>query len=240
MDKDKATKRRPGAKPKGPITDKRRAFTTRITEEMRERLEQAAAESGRSISQETELMLESAFERDIAFHAMFGSAELNSLFKMLAAAADIVDERMGKSWKSDYETFVAMKTAWEKLINGLRPDLKAEDRTVLAEVREADPGPSPTPPTRSANLAALEYRASHDTEPGLLGMGGPLAPEERETLEAYEREEGEYKAKIAVWDEQRNRERQLLQKLLDGWDRTKKVGEQAADEALFPPPQGNG
>jgi TraY domain len=52
---------KPGPKPRGPFKDKRRTITTRITEEIRAKLEAACAASGRSLSQEIELRLEIAF-----------------------------------------------------------------------------------------------------------------------------------------------------------------------------------
>lgn len=44
--------------------DRRKTFTTRITAKTRALLEQAAAESGRSLSQEIELRLEKSFWRE--------------------------------------------------------------------------------------------------------------------------------------------------------------------------------
>ncbi len=58
------TRRRPGPKPRGPFQNKRLTLTTRITEDLREKLEAAAEASGRSLSQEIELRLTQSFTAD--------------------------------------------------------------------------------------------------------------------------------------------------------------------------------
>ncbi len=54
-------KRGPGRPARGPYTDKRKTLTTRITADMRQALEDAAAKADRSLSQEIELRLEQSF-----------------------------------------------------------------------------------------------------------------------------------------------------------------------------------
>jgi hypothetical protein len=56
-------KRAPGGgrKPKGPIKGKSAALSTRITPELRQLLDDAAEEAGRSLSQEVELRLRASF-----------------------------------------------------------------------------------------------------------------------------------------------------------------------------------
>lgn len=56
--------KRPGPKPRGPFQDKRKTLTTRITEDTRARLDAAAQQTGRSLSQEIELRLEKSFLLD--------------------------------------------------------------------------------------------------------------------------------------------------------------------------------
>ncbi len=55
---------RPGPKPRGPFIDKRKTMSTRLTSKTRAQLDAAAAQSGRSLSQEIELRLVLSFERD--------------------------------------------------------------------------------------------------------------------------------------------------------------------------------
>lgn len=60
MDK-KSERKRPGPKPKGPFEGKRKTLTTRITENTRTALEDAATQNDRSLSQEIEFRLAKSF-----------------------------------------------------------------------------------------------------------------------------------------------------------------------------------
>jgi hypothetical protein len=53
---------RRGPKPQGPFEYKRRMLTTRITDDIRTKLDAAARAAGRSLSQEVEMRLESSFQ----------------------------------------------------------------------------------------------------------------------------------------------------------------------------------
>ncbi len=72
-------KRGPGRPARGPYTDKRKTLTTRITADMRQALEDAAAKADRSLSQEIELRLEQSFR----VGDLFGGGQ------HLAEAADV-------------------------------------------------------------------------------------------------------------------------------------------------------
>ena len=72
-------KRGPGRPARGPYTDKRKTLTTRITADMRQALEDAAAKADRSLSQEIELRLEQSFR----VGDLFGGGQ------NLAEAADV-------------------------------------------------------------------------------------------------------------------------------------------------------
>lgn len=53
-----------GPKPQGPFEYKRRMLTTRITDDIRTKLDAAAGAAGRSLSQEIEMRLESSFQAE--------------------------------------------------------------------------------------------------------------------------------------------------------------------------------
>jgi hypothetical protein len=53
---------RRGPKPQGPFEYKRRMLTTRITDDIRTKLDAAARDAGRSLSQEIEMRLEGSFQ----------------------------------------------------------------------------------------------------------------------------------------------------------------------------------
>lgn len=110
-------KGKPGPKPRGPFQNKRRTLTTKITESTRKSLEEAAAGTDRSLSQEIEFRLEQSFYDD----REYGGAQQRALFRTLAAVASIIEERTGKSWIEDGWTAVAVNRAWRELIQEFRP-----------------------------------------------------------------------------------------------------------------------
>ncbi len=61
-------KRKPGRPPAGPYEGKRKTLSTRITPELRDKLEAASKASGRSLSQEIELRLDRSFQTDVQLH----------------------------------------------------------------------------------------------------------------------------------------------------------------------------
>jgi hypothetical protein len=84
-----ANGRRSGPSPRGPFEDKRRTFTTRITELTRKALDAAAEATGRSLSQEIEVRLEATFHADRearAFSDVFYGTEFASLLEVIAKA----------------------------------------------------------------------------------------------------------------------------------------------------------
>src|SRR5690242_4365213 len=89
-------RRRPGPKPRGPFENKRLTLTTRITEDLRKKLEAAAEATGRSLSQEIELRLLESFtaaERlasieQFAAETMQFSRETRAANERMAASAD--------------------------------------------------------------------------------------------------------------------------------------------------------
>jgi hypothetical protein len=109
------------ALPKG--AGKRHALGLRVTAECRKALEEAAASSGRSISQEIEFRLERSLQQDAAF----GGREMAGLFLMMSGAAALICARRGaKAWSSDSETFLAIRAAWRGLIDQAAPDYTGE------------------------------------------------------------------------------------------------------------------
>jgi hypothetical protein len=96
-------RRRPGPKPQGPFENKRRTLTTRITEDMRAKLEVAATASGRSLSQEIELRL----HESIAADGALGGPRTATIFKMLAGASLLLAR--DDAWLDDREKFKAVQ-----------------------------------------------------------------------------------------------------------------------------------
>lgn len=168
-------------------------LSMRTTAEIRQRMEKAAEANGRSLASEVEDRLLSSFNQDDMLEAMFGNAELINLFRILAASTDIVERRTGNSWTADYETFVAVRTAWKKLIDEFCPIPAPKNVKAARKVAELDPGPPPENPKDNER-----------------------------------------------WQKRWEIYRAELQENIDHWNEIERIGEQAADESMFPPPQGNG
>ena len=181
-----------GPPPRGPFEDKHSALSTRITKKTRKRLDHATAVSGRSLSQEIELRLEQSFRDEDAV----GGAETSALLKLMAAGAIIVQQRTGKSWTEDWDTFVAVQQCWKKLLVATAfPGLPKEVRTAW-EAELPDPPESPQRPK------------PHGVVPGsglLLAASPPLSDKERQAYEkkwvAYDKAEVRYRRRFQAVSE---------------------------------------
>ena len=63
-------KRRRGRPTKPPVPGERVPLSLRVTAEIKDELEQAAIQSGRSLSQEAELRLQTSFEREFILKSL--------------------------------------------------------------------------------------------------------------------------------------------------------------------------
>jgi hypothetical protein len=78
------------AVPKG--QGERVAVLSRTTREMRQRLEEAAAKSGRSLGQEVEYRLESTFQREDLFYEVIGREHAKFISATVTALRDAIEE----------------------------------------------------------------------------------------------------------------------------------------------------
>ncbi len=97
----------------------------RPTPQIRAKLEQAAHENGRSMSQEVEARLEASFLDEEARNREMGGKELQALFRLLGAAAEIIEARTGRNWSEDWETGIAVFSAWQRLLVDAMPKTPA-------------------------------------------------------------------------------------------------------------------
>lgn len=92
----------------------------RPTLDLRGKLDQASAESGKSLSQEIESRLERSFLSDSAnervIEAAFADKTTYRLMVMLATAKSLAEEETGKSTFKDWETQYAFMQASEMLL----------------------------------------------------------------------------------------------------------------------------
>ncbi len=98
---------KPGPKPRGPFADKRRTLTTRITDRTRQRLEDAAAATDRSLSQEIEMRLERSFTEEAnlqwAYKQIIGDEALHRAIMLPNSLIRISQEKTGVPWYQDSE-----------------------------------------------------------------------------------------------------------------------------------------
>lgn len=92
---------RGGRPPRGPYSGKSSAISTRVTADLRKRLDRAAARSDRSLSQEIEHRLDHSFYEEDALTDAFGGPHNLTLMRVLGAAAAAIEVRCGKTWVED-------------------------------------------------------------------------------------------------------------------------------------------
>jgi hypothetical protein len=141
-----------------PGKGKRVPLNMRTTQEIRERLEQAAADSGRSLVQEVEARLERSFQEEDAL----GGRQLRSMFGLLANAAVLIEEQTGKSCFEDYHTWIAVHAAWKRLIVAFAPSWPEEMAVALKEAIAAPTPKFPMPPAIPLGLQSFFGQGSED------------------------------------------------------------------------------
>ena len=97
--------------------------------EVRRRIVEAAKESGRALSQEIEARLHRTFEAD----QQVGGPELWALFKMMAAAAELIEHRTEQSWTTDAASARAVQISWDRIIEEFLPNIVPKD--VMTDIR---------------------------------------------------------------------------------------------------------
>jgi len=112
-----AAKKRIGRPPKAKEDRKAVNFTFRSRGQMRERLEKAAAASGRSISEEIEFRLNQSFDEERLSAAFLGG---NDTAKALQGIANVMqlETAAGTPWSKDQEKVEAVRTAADLIIAG--------------------------------------------------------------------------------------------------------------------------
>ena len=116
--------------------DRRKTTSTRITAETRARLEEAAADSGRSLAQEIEFRLAWSFAKEKSqaeisdgavggFYASFGNLETFLVARVLANAIQTIEAVTGKNWMDDPEVHRQTQVACIKILDAFRPPVGA-------------------------------------------------------------------------------------------------------------------
>lgn len=101
---------------------KRIPLSFRTTPTLRSALDQAAAESGRSLAQETEARLQRSLDDDRAY----GGGEQAEVVRRMASIMNFVSSRFGGSWLHDQAGFDVVVEALDEMLAGLRPSVRVE------------------------------------------------------------------------------------------------------------------
>jgi hypothetical protein len=125
---------------------KRASFNTRLRNTLKERLEESARAAGRSLSEEIESRLERSFDRTESL----GGPEYEALFQMMAAAARVIEFRLGKSPLSDPEGSGVARNAWRQIIQSVTADplegeVYKESLRITDEMKNWNPPARPNP-----------------------------------------------------------------------------------------------
>ena len=114
-----------GRPPRGEYPAKRRVFSSRIREDTWQTLRQAAAESGRSISQEFEHQLRRALNEEKDTERAFRDPRTLALMKMAAMAAlnsaPAGEKASNVHWTSNVEAFDRGLNAIVNVLKAFRP-----------------------------------------------------------------------------------------------------------------------
>jgi hypothetical protein len=151
----------------------------RTTKEVRDCMEAAAVASGRSLVQEVEARVMQTLEEED--HA-YGGPRMAALFRMMAAAARLIEAESGRRAVDHYETGLAVHEAWRTLLADFAPlgAMSAETKALLLEPIEWPlPPAGPSVGLLSGFPDSEEYkRAMADYE--------PLAKEYQQALKTAE------------------------------------------------------
>ena len=130
--KASAKKRPRGRPPLKPGRGKRSSFNTRITSQLKERLERDAKSAGRSLSEQIERRLEEAYLRDEAddrvrentlegIYDSFGGKKKFEVMRLKASMIQMVEQRTGKSYFDDPDTNIKANNMMSEADNQYGP-----------------------------------------------------------------------------------------------------------------------
>jgi hypothetical protein len=126
-----------GRRPKGEYPEKKRVFASRVREDTWQKLQRAAAKSGRSLSQEFEFRLRRGLDEDEKIETTFGDPKTYGLMKLAAQAIKSMCELRNTKvhWTADVEAFDLAIEVITRTLKGFRPhELRAADLEVRPEL----------------------------------------------------------------------------------------------------------
>lgn len=110
-----------GRPPLPPGKRKRESMGFRPTPELRKKLENAAKESGLSLTQVVERRLDQSFLGDELLGVLFGDKSTYRLMVLLGTIINLVQEQTGKKLSEDPETYAEVKNAVSVVLKAFGP-----------------------------------------------------------------------------------------------------------------------
>ena len=156
-----------GPAPRGEYVGKSSVFSTRIRPDLRQKLEQGAKKSGRSLSQEIEHRLRRTFVQDQEISDMFGDRRTFLLMKMMAAAIQFKGHnRPTGEWLESPEDFEIAIAAALSVLEAVRPSGPVDpDNPFLAHYVKA----------KAADISFVIWNAVKNADPALSLIRGTRA-----------------------------------------------------------------
>ncbi len=113
-----------GRKPKGEYQGKSVVFSTRLRPDTKGALQQAAAKSGRSLSQEVEHRLRRSFDEDRDLFERFGGRENYALLRLIGSCLDMNynPTKPDATWRDDCYTFDQTLATITSVLGAFRPE----------------------------------------------------------------------------------------------------------------------
>jgi hypothetical protein len=112
-----------GRRPRGEYPEKKRVFASRVREDTWEMLQRAAANSGRSVSQEFEFRLRRGLDEDEKIESTFGDLKTYGLMKLAAQAVKSMCElkNVNVHWTANVTAFDEALEVITRTLKGFRP-----------------------------------------------------------------------------------------------------------------------
>jgi hypothetical protein len=181
-------KRAPGGgrKPKGPIGSNGAWLQARITDELRANLEQAAAASGRSLSQEAQVRLKESFDLPAELQRHWGTAEVRALAQLVSRVVSSTHSAVGATpfqeagdlaWHRNPFTHAAASAAIATILARYKPEglievpPKVEERAGWVPAEQAEAVTSPEGVGQASALGLLHHMTIMEPPPGKISAG---------------------------------------------------------------------
>lgn len=134
-----------GPAPKGEYLEKSAVLSTRITQDLRDQLEQSVKKSGLTLSREIEHRLRRSFADDAIAVEGYGDSRNRALMRMLALAVQTAwnPERPDANWLEDPWLFDHVVKTLNSLLQAIRPEqpvqpLKSEMLELAARIEQRE------------------------------------------------------------------------------------------------------